>query len=74
MEVGQRINITFLYFDIERADSCIYDYIQIDEGIYCGYSDNPVTIISITNSVDIRFKSDSSEQRDGFIAVWGPTT
>ena len=73
MAVGQRVNITFLYFDIERADQCIYDYIRIDDIKRCGYSANPVTILSITNTVDIKFYSDQSERRDGFVAVWGPT-
>ena len=71
---GQRINLTFIYFDIEDDDECSFDYIQIDNTKHCGSVSQPWTIISYTNIMNIEFKSDDGTTNSGYLAVWTPTT
>ena len=74
---GQRINLTFLHFDIENESACRYDEIEVDMisiiSRHCGRVDQPWSIISTTNIINMRFRSDYSVRLAGFLAVWSAT-
>ena len=81
MDDGKRINITFLHFDIEY-DVCSKDWLEIEGKKYCGEKgtsseiQTPFSIITNTNSVNLRFISSSHDThstdktRTGFLAIW----
>ena len=71
---GERINITFVYFDIEYENSCSYDWLAIDDEKYCGEIPTPWTIITNSNTATASFISDGSVTHVGFLAVWTSTT
>ncbi|KAL7981378.1 hypothetical protein Chor_002274 [Crotalus horridus] len=71
---GYHVGLTFLSFEIERHDSCAYDYLEIRDGStesdpvigrYCGY-DKPDDIKSTSNKLWMRFVSDGSINKAGF--------
>ena len=75
------INMTFLHFDIDiYGSSCRYDWLEIEDVKYCGEKGTsseiptPFSIITTTNSVNLRFITSSSDTRTGFLAIWSATT
>ncbi|XP_070545496.1 tolloid-like protein 1 isoform X2 [Ptychodera flava] len=70
------VGISFLSFEIERHDSCIYDYLEVRDGHdddskligrYCGYN-IPTDIQSTNNKMTVKFVSDGSVNKGGFSA------
>ena len=47
---------------------------EIENTRYSGEISTPFTIITNTNDVNMRFRSDGSETRTGFLAIWSATT
>ena len=76
MDEGKRINITFLHFDIEHDGTCSKDWVEIEGEKYCGEKgtsseiQTPFSIITNTNSVNLRFISSSYDTLTGFLAIW----
>ncbi|ESO84884.1 hypothetical protein LOTGIDRAFT_236092 [Lottia gigantea] len=75
---GFRIHLKFTAFEIEDETDCSYDLVEIRDGIkddstvlgrYCG-SAAPKEIISSTEYLMIRFKSDDTINWKGFHAVY----
>ncbi|XP_017142281.1 dorsal-ventral patterning protein tolloid isoform X1 [Drosophila miranda] len=76
---NSNVQLIFLTFDIESSENCTYDYVQVFSnmedtsgpmyGQYCG-SVLPQDIISMTNSLLVRFKTDSSVPMKGFSASY----
>uniref|UniRef100_A0A8D0LA36 Metalloendopeptidase n=1 Tax=Sphenodon punctatus TaxID=8508 RepID=A0A8D0LA36_SPHPU len=73
---GFHVGITFQAFEIERHDSCAYDYLEIRDGPsedsslighFCGY-EKPEDIKSSSNKVWMKFASDGSINKAGFAA------
>ncbi|KAM7538912.1 hypothetical protein Aperf_G00000048657 [Anoplocephala perfoliata] len=73
---GFSVALTFLSFDIEKHDNCVYDYLEIRDGIsenspvlkkLCG-TPLPTPIKSTNNMMYIKFVSDSSVEKQGFTA------
>ncbi|KAF4527383.1 hypothetical protein B566_EDAN015953, partial [Ephemera danica] len=71
---SQRIKVTFEDLQLQSAQSCAYDYIQIREGstedsplvgTYCG-SDQPTPYTSIGNELLIVFHTDATVTTRGF--------
>ncbi|KAF7489415.1 Tolloid-like protein 1 [Sarcoptes scabiei] len=74
--LGHRVKLVFEDFDLEPQQECSYDYVIIYDGIttnksvlgrFCG-SKSPHPIISTTNKVLMKFKTDASVQKKGFKA------
>ena len=66
----QRIKFTFSFMDIEDNAVCDYDGVSVSEddvliGKTCG--SQGFDIVSWENSVTLRFYSDGSERRRGFV-------
>lgn len=66
----------FVYHQIERHDSCAYDYLEVRDGIsenspllgrFCGY-DKPDDIKTSSNHLWMKFVSDGSVNKAGFAA------
>lgn len=77
---NHQISLRFDAFDLESHDSCAYDYIEIHDGdnIYsnligrfCG-NRIPDTILSSSQSLLVKFVSDSDVNRGGFLASLQP--
>ncbi|XP_034244978.1 cubilin [Thrips palmi] len=75
---GQQIRLNFTDFDLEDSHNCNWDSIEIRNGgsersplvgKYCGTKAPPV-ILSITNELSIRFKSDTNRAGRGFRFLW----
>ncbi|XP_023693831.1 bone morphogenetic protein 1-like isoform X1 [Paramormyrops kingsleyae] len=73
---GFHVGLAFQSFEIERHDSCTYDYLEIRDGDldsspllgrFCGY-DKPENINSSSNKLWMKFVSDSSVNKAGFAA------
>ncbi|XP_078284467.1 tolloid-like protein 2 [Rhinoraja longicauda] len=73
---GHRVKLAFMEFEIELHQECIYDYLEVYDGLsersallgrYCG-SKKPETIVTTANNMFLRFISDASVQRKGFQA------
>ncbi|NXC49902.1 BMP1 protein, partial [Penelope pileata] len=71
---GFHVGLTFQSFEIERHDSCAYDYLEIRDGSsegsgligrFCGY-DKPDDIKSSSNHLWLKFVSDGSINKAGF--------
>ncbi|KAJ7305195.1 hypothetical protein JRQ81_011103 [Phrynocephalus forsythii] len=71
---GYHVGLSFLSFEIERHDSCAYDYLEIRDGNtesgsligrYCGY-EKPDDIKSTSNKLWMKFVSDGSINKAGF--------
>ena len=76
MEPGTQLKLTFDSFfleDFDYYDDCSYDYVEVSFDDYsekfCGHS-TPPTITSSSNSMTVKFVSDSGYDYDGFSAVW----
>jgi len=63
---------------VENHDNCVYDYVEIRDGIdagspllgkYCGYR-IPDDVRSSTNQLYVKFVSDGSVQKEGFAATF----
>uniref|UniRef100_A0A4W4F6Q8 Cubilin n=1 Tax=Electrophorus electricus TaxID=8005 RepID=A0A4W4F6Q8_ELEEL len=72
---SELVALNFTHMDLEFHTGCQFDYVEVlwetDPliGKYCG-STLPAPILSTTNSLWIRFKSDSSVSKAGFRAVY----
>ncbi|XP_007478769.2 tolloid-like protein 2 [Monodelphis domestica] len=73
---GFHVGLTFQAFEIERHDSCAYDYLEIRDGAtedsvlighFCGY-EKPDDIKSSSNKMWMKFVSDGSINKAGFAA------
>ncbi|KAM3874302.1 bone morphogenetic protein 1-like [Diretmus argenteus] len=71
-----RVGLSFQSFEIERHDSCAYDYLEVRDGSsesspllgrFCGY-DKPDDIKSSSNQLWLKFVSDGSVNKAGFAA------
>ncbi|XP_077999583.1 tolloid-like protein 1 [Glandiceps talaboti] len=70
------VGVSFQSFEIERHDSCIYDYLEVRDGHdedsrflgrYCGYN-IPADFKSTSNKLMVKFVSDGSVNKGGFSA------
>lgn len=70
------INFNLFFSQIERHDSCAYDYLEVRDGNsenspllgrFCGY-DKPDDIKSSSNQLWMKFVSDGSVNKAGFAA------
>ncbi|XP_040206837.1 adhesion G-protein coupled receptor G6 isoform X6 [Rana temporaria] len=72
--VGFIVQVTFLDFDIEEAQNCMYDYVSIYNGEttsrFCGITAKGLTFNSTGNEMTIGFVSDFSIQKKGFKAIY----
>jgi len=77
---GNIVALSFTHFDLERKGcvGCVYDYIEIFDGNqsdatkigrFCG-SNKPTPIRSSTNELFLKFVTDSSITRSGFVASY----
>ncbi|XP_061672019.1 bone morphogenetic protein 1a [Syngnathoides biaculeatus] len=73
---GYHVGLTFQSFEIERHDSCAYDYLEVRDGKsenspllgrFCGY-DKPDDIKTSSNQLWMKFVSDGSVNKAGFAA------
>ena len=76
--VNHRIVIRFQYFELEGASKCRFDYLIVKDGEndfsktigrYCG-SSKPATITTSSNTANLKFNSDTSIARGGFLIRW----
>ncbi|XP_034566354.1 bone morphogenetic protein 1-like isoform X2 [Notolabrus celidotus] len=76
VEEGFDVGLSFQSFDIERHDTCAYDYVEVRDGSsesspllgrFCGY-DKPDDIKSSSNQLWLKFVSDGSVNKAGFAA------
>ncbi|XP_065086137.1 protein tolkin-like [Ochlerotatus camptorhynchus] len=72
-----QVAIKFQSFEVENHDSCAYDYVEIRDGdspesreigIFCGYK-LPPDMRSSGNTMYVKFVSDGSVQKAGFLAT-----
>lgn len=81
--IGNRINLTFSHFEIERSHevgNCNFDYLQIMEGEndnpntelgrFCGNFELPMKISSMQHQVFITFITDFYVTYNGFRLEW----
>ncbi|XP_053945227.1 uncharacterized protein LOC128854836 [Anastrepha ludens] len=76
---SSNVQLLFLTFDIEASENCTYDYVQVYSGMedtsgpmygqYCGNT-LPQDIISLTDSLLVRFKTDDTVTMKGFSASY----
>ncbi|CAD7084767.1 unnamed protein product [Hermetia illucens] len=76
---GRNVQLIFLSFELEDIENCTYDYVEVYAGMedtsgplygrYCG-SNNPPDIISLTDSLLVRFRSDDTMSKKGFSASY----
>uniref|UniRef100_A0A8C5HBT0 Metalloendopeptidase n=1 Tax=Gouania willdenowi TaxID=441366 RepID=A0A8C5HBT0_GOUWI len=73
---GFDVGLSFQSFEIERHDSCAYDYVEVRDGSsesspllgrFCGY-EKPDGIKSSSNQLWLKFVSDGSVNKAGFSA------
>ena len=73
-----KVQLRFSDFDLERDSKCSYDYLAVFDGDnkaspllekFCG-STVPRAINSTQQNMRIVFKSDHSDTRSGFQALW----
>ncbi|XP_018321358.1 bone morphogenetic protein 1-like isoform X2 [Agrilus planipennis] len=71
-----QVALKFQSFEVENHDNCVYDYVEVRDGIgmespligvFCGYK-IPPDIRSTSNHLLIKFVSDGSVQKAGFSA------
>lgn len=67
---GFIIQLSFLDFDLEEAQGCIYDKVVVNTGNtdvkFCGLTANGLTLNSTGNLMELSFTSDFSVQKKGF--------
>ncbi|XP_071440384.1 protein tolkin [Hetaerina americana] len=75
---GFSVHLTFLTFEVEDEGDCTYDYVEVYSGLdtggasygrFCGNA-NPTDIVSITEALLVRFRSDDSIVSKGFSAAY----
>uniref|UniRef100_A0A669E0J6 Cubilin n=1 Tax=Oreochromis niloticus TaxID=8128 RepID=A0A669E0J6_ORENI len=75
---GGQVALNFTDMDLESHSGCAFDYVEVRDGRtetdpligkYCGNT-LPAPVLSSSNVLWIRFKSDSSVSRAGFRAVY----
>nr|XP_061791464.1 dorsal-ventral patterning tolloid-like protein 1 isoform X1 [Nerophis lumbriciformis] len=73
---GFNVGLSFQAFELERHDSCAYDYLEVRDGPlesspligrFCGY-DKPEDVRSTTNALWMKFVSDGTVNKAGFAA------
>ncbi|KAJ8389047.1 hypothetical protein AAFF_G00124440 [Aldrovandia affinis] len=78
LPAGEVVSLNFTHMDLESHSGCNFDFVEVRDGMaetgpligkYCG-STLPAPITSISSSLWIRFKSDSSVSRAGFRAMY----
>ncbi|XP_070708966.1 cubilin [Pempheris klunzingeri] len=78
LPAGEKVALNFTHINLESHSSCAFDYVEVRDGRmetdaligkFCG-SSLPAPIVSSTNFLWIRFRSDSSVSRAGFRAVY----
>lgn len=76
VEDGFNVGLSFQSFEVERHDSCAYDYVEVRDGgsesspllgRFCGF-DKPNDIKSSSNQLWLKFTSDGSVNKAGFAA------
>ncbi|CAL8097727.1 unnamed protein product [Calicophoron daubneyi] len=76
--VGYSVALTFQSFQLEKHDTCVYDYLEVRDGLtdtspllkkLCG-SQLPSPIKSTNNVMYIKFVSDGSVGKQGFTATF----
>ncbi|KAM4693691.1 adhesion G-protein coupled receptor G6 isoform 2-T2 [Discoglossus pictus] len=71
---GFIIQLTFVDFEIEEAQNCMYDSLSINNGEtttkFCGITANGLSFNSTGNEMIITFQSDFSIQKKGFNATY----
>ena len=71
---GLRINVTFLHFDLEDDSECWNDQVEIDyKTVHCGHIAKPWSVVSNSNVMTLRFRSNYEENFTGFLGIWSPT-
>ncbi|XP_070842448.1 cubilin [Chaetodon trifascialis] len=78
LPMGEKMALNFTHMNLESHSNCTFDYVEVRDGgmetepligRYCG-SSLPAPILSSSNFLWIRFRSDSSVSRAGFRAVY----
>ncbi|KAK9540589.1 hypothetical protein VZT92_003031 [Zoarces viviparus] len=73
---GYNVGLSFQAFEIERHDSCAYDYLEVRDGPletspligrFCGY-DKPEDMRSTSHTLWMKFVSDGTVNKAGFAA------
>lgn len=73
---GSTIDLNFIEIDIEPLNDCKFDYVELFDGKnefspkigrYCNLHSNPGTLKSSTNAVLVRFRSDATYGKKGFL-------
>ncbi|MCJ8728547.1 hypothetical protein PDJAM_G00005700 [Pangasius djambal] len=81
VEVNNQIMLNFTDFTLEGGSSCVFDYVEIRDGgfetspligRYCS-DQAPPLVLSHSNRLWIKFRSDSSITYKGFSAHWDGT-
>lgn len=72
----KKIKLTFIRFNLEYDSDCLDDYVEVLDGYphhrigkYCG-SQIPTSIYSSSNSLTVKFRSDSYNSYSGFLALY----
>ncbi|XP_048223975.1 LOW QUALITY PROTEIN: cubilin [Perognathus longimembris pacificus] len=77
-EVGKVLRITFTFLELEQANSCPYEFLQIHDGDsaaafplgrFCGYQ-LPQDVLSSDNALYIHLSSDHMRNGRGFTLRW----
>ncbi|XP_055853298.1 dorsal-ventral patterning protein tolloid [Episyrphus balteatus] len=75
---GYQVALKFQSFEVENHDNCVYDYVEVHDGdsaesdligVFCGYKPPP-NMKSSSNTMFVKFVSDSSVQKAGFSAIF----
>ncbi|XP_076628821.1 cubilin [Colletes latitarsis] len=77
---GNRLNLTFSHFDLEKPNDCRYDYVEVKEGEYdvpkteiaklCDSDSPPAKIHSTQHQVFVKFVTDGQWEGNGFRLEW----
>ncbi|XP_061602265.1 adhesion G-protein coupled receptor G6 isoform X2 [Cololabis saira] len=67
---GFIIQLSFLDFELEEAQGCIYDRVEVNTGVaevkFCGLTASGLSLNSTGNVMELSFMSDFSIQKKGF--------
>ncbi|CAL1535143.1 unnamed protein product [Lymnaea stagnalis] len=64
-DAGQYIHIKSREISIEPSSRCDYDYLSINNVLYCG--DENIDVIVPLNSMELKFTSDNGLEKSGFV-------
>ncbi|MEQ2208785.1 hypothetical protein XENOCAPTIV_014483 [Xenoophorus captivus] len=71
---GFIIQLSFLDFELEEAQNCMYDWVMVNTGNteskFCGLTASGLTLNSTRNVMEISFVSDFTIQKKGFMKEW----